>query len=405
MQKLFDKILSKKIETVFNNHQEPYNPADWKKLKAHLAGTKRTPIIWLNIAKAASVVLFVGVSTFYVNRNDENKQLSYTVSNNQINVKSNKSQEKEEVFIAQEMNEVQKNYKANKEIVTDSLHNDIKNNTAYEINETESAKNIFNIYKNDSIISKEIIAYADSGGNDSLKQIVQIQLGEQEFVIDKKERNSKFDFAVAVASMYSYSLQGAEGSVNMGGGFTTSYNVSEKFSISSGMLIARQSLDYNNALATDMVFAKENTLYDANTTMVSDPASTESRIEFVGIDIPLNIKYKIKRLIVTTGISSLVFVSEKRTYSTNAMVFNTEFNSSTNHYETVKSIENFQTEDESPAFNRFDFASLFNIAVGYEFPLKKGSIMFEPFLKYPIGEISSANLKIGSGGLSLHYYF
>ena len=404
MQKLFDKILSEKIKTGFNNHREPYNPADWENLKTQLTGKKRGLVIWLNIAKAASVILFVGISTFYVNRNDENLQSLYKVTNNQINVKSNKSQEKEEVYIAQEINEVREILEANKEIVTDSLHNDITNNIANEINETESVKNMFNINQTDSIKSKEIIAFADSSRNDSSKQIVQVQLVEKIFEIDQKKRNSKFDFAVAIASMYSYSTQGAEGNINMGGGFTTSYNISEKFSISSGLMIAQQSLSYRgNNEGTNMVYS--NTLMDSKTTMVNNPASAESRIEFVGIDIPLNIKYKLKRLIVTTGISSLVFVSEKRTYSANATVYNTSFNSATNNYETVKTIENFQIEDKSPSFNRFDFASLFNMAVAYEFPLKKGSMMLEPFIKYPIGEISSENLKIGSAGLSLHYYF
>jgi len=403
MQKLFDKILSEKIRTVFSNHQEPYNPADWEKLKAHLTGKRRTSVIWLNIAKAASVVLFVGVSTFYVNRNDKNLQSRYTIPNNQIGTNYGKSIEKKKVYITHINNEAQTIYKNESEFVSDSVHYEIKNNTTYEINEMESVKNIVSINRNDSVKLEKIIVYVDNSRNDSLKQIVQIQLTEQDFEIDKKKRNSKFDFAVAVASMYSYSTQNAEGSINIGGGFTTAYNISEKLSISSGMIVAQQSLDYGNA--NDMVFGSGDIEYNSNTTFVNDPASSKSQIEFVGIDIPLNIKYKIKRLIVTTGISSLVFVSEKRTYSTNALVLNTVFNTSTNRYETNKTMENFQSEDKSPAFNRFDFASLFNIAVGYEVPLKKGSIMFEPFLKYPLGEISSANLKIGSGGMSLYYYF
>lgn len=403
MQKLFDKILSAKIKKVFNNHREPYNPADWKKLKAHLTGKRRTPVIWLNIAKAASVVLFIGVSTLYVNRNDENLQSIYTIPNNQIDINSDKSVEKEGVYITRINNEEKEIYEDESEFVTDSVHYEIKNNIANQINEMESVKNMVSINRIDSIKIQEIIAYADSSRDDSLKQIVQIQAPEQDFEIDKKERNSKFDFAVAVTSMYSYSTQIAEGSINMGGGFTTSYKVSEKFSISSGMIIAHQSLDYANT--RDMVFANEKVQYDANTTLVSDPASSKSRIEFVGIDIPLNIKYKIKRLIVSAGVSSIVFISEKRTYSTNALVLNTEFNSATNSYETNKTMENFQSEDKSPAFNRVDFASLLNISVGYEVPLRKGSILVEPFLKYPLGEISSANIKIGSGGLSLYYYF
>jgi len=237
MQKLFDKILSEKIRTVFSNHQEPYNPADWEKLKAHLTGKRRTSVIWLNIAKAASVVLFVGVSTFYVNRNDKNLQSRYTIPNNQIGTNYGKSIEKKKVYITHINNEAQTIYKNESEFVSDSVHYEIKNNTTYEINEMESVKNIVSINRNDSVKLEKIIVYVDNSRNDSLKQIVQIQLTEQDFEIDKKKRNSKFDFAVAVASMYSYSTQNAEGSINIGGGFTTAYNISEKLSISSGMIV------------------------------------------------------------------------------------------------------------------------------------------------------------------------
>ncbi len=403
MQELFDKILSGKIKTVFNEHQESYNPADWEKLKVQLAGNKRGLVIWLNIAKAASVVLFVGISTFYVNRNVEKVQLPYSLTANQVNVNSNKSKENGKVYIAHVKNESKEIYKLNEQIVTDSSYNGVKNNIADETNDPESVKNILIRNQTDSAKSKEIIVFDDSRRIDSLKQIVQIQFDENNFVVDEKEQNSKFDFAVAVASMYSYSAQGTKGYINMGGGFTSSYNVSDKFSISSGVLIAQQSLDYNNSQS--LAYAAESKLYGSNTTLVSNPSTAKTKIEFVGIDIPLNLKYKIKKIIITTGISSLIFVSEKRTYSADVMVLNTEFNSATNGYETIKSYDNIQTEDNSPAFNHFDFASLLNIAVGYKVPLKKGSILFEPFLKYPLGEISSANLKIGSGGLSLHYYF
>ncbi len=403
MQELFDKILSGKIKTVFNEHQESYNPADWEKLKVQLAGNKRGLVIWLNIAKAASVVLFVGISTFYVNRNVEKVQLPYSLTANQVNVNSNKSKENGKVYIAHVKNESKEIYKLNEQIVTDSSYNGVKNNIADETNDPESVKNILIRNQTDSAKSEEIIVFDDSRRIDSLKQIVQIQFDENNFVVDEKEQDSKFDFAVAVASMYSYSAQGTKGYINMGGGFTSSYNVSDKFSISSGVLIAQQSLDYNNSQS--LAYAAESELYGSNTTLVSNPSTAKTKIEFVGIDIPLNLKYKIKKIIITTGISSLIFVSEKRTYSADVMVLNTEFNSATNGYETIKSYDNIQTEDNSPAFNHFDFASLLNIAVGYKVPLKKGSILFEPFLKYPLGEISSANLKIGSGGLSLHYYF
>jgi len=404
MQKLFDKILSEKVKKVFNNHQEPYNPADWDKLKARLGKKKRTPIIWLNIAKAASVVLFIGLSTFYINKNDKNLQSEYIIPDNHENIINNNQVKNNSSATHSESNK-ESIYGAENEYVAGVLQKENRGRAIQQVNEIVSIKNAIVIKYDDSITIEKIIVDNNIVNNDTLIQTDQIQLVEQEFEIDKKERNSKFDFTVALASVYSYSSPGTEGHLNMGGGFTTSYNVSEKISISSGMIVGRQSLDYNSGMDMEGVYANGGEDLDANTTMVSDAASSKSTIQFVGIDIPLNIKYKTKKFIISTGLSSLVFINEKRTYSSNAMVMNTTFNTATNSYETTKSLANFQAEDKSPAFSRVEFASLLNISVGYKIPLQKGSILVEPFLKYPLGDISSAKMRIGNSGLSLHYYF
>ncbi|MEN8122386.1 MAG: hypothetical protein ABFS35_18720 [Bacteroidota bacterium] len=421
MQKSFDKILSEKIKNVFNNHKEPYNPDDWEKLKMQLKRKRRTPVIWLNIAKAASVALLFGVSTFYLNKDDVEKQITSIettspIINSQITVKTKEDsinkQQKENTkqtdrYLITQQKENAKlidRYQVSKKIKKEEGDKHIKDTNGFII-EDELIKNSLAINKNDSNIRGKAVAIVDSISQNSLTQLVQVEILEDEFVIDKKERNSKFDFAVAVASMYSYSQSSTEGDVNLGGGFTASYNISDKLSVSSGMLIAQQSLDYNYSRTSDKVFASSPSFYDANTTLVSEPATATSRIEFVGIDIPLNVKLKLKKFIISTGVSSLLFVSEKRIYSSNAIVLNTEFNAQTNSYETFNSVENFQSEERSDAFGRMDFASLLNLSIGYEVPLKRGGIILEPFIKYPLSKVSSANMKIGSGGLSLHYCF
>ena len=406
MQKLFDKILADKIKSIFNNHKEDYNPDDWKKLKAKLkTGKKHTPVIWINIAKAASVVLFVGFSTFYANRNDLNIKSSHIINNEiDTNFNINKNIIKEKVLITQINKETAKNniQKSN----TDSVYE--KNNVTNKLI-TDSIKKNNNLEiqlanNNDSLSSKEIVANIDSSKNKSQKQIVKIQQPKEEFEIINKENDSKFNFAVEVASMYSNSNKSNEGNVNVGGGFTTSYKFSDKFSISTGMLVAQQSLDYSNS--QNLMFGSYDFASNEGVnTLINNPESSESTIDFVGIDIPLNIQFETEKFIFTTGVSSLVFINEKRTYSTNTLVINTAFDLTTGNYVTKNINRTIKTEDKSPSFNRIDFAKLLNISVGYKVPLKKGSFIIEPFIKYPLGTISSANLKIGSGGLSLHYIF
>ena len=398
MQKLFDKILSEKIRKVFNNHQETYNPADWEKLKMQLTGKKRGIIIWMHIAKAASVVLFVGVSTFYANKNDIYIQLGYIAPTEQISTAISTKTTTKNIQQNQDNKETDK---PTNKYITNEAQQATENNIA--LNEPIHTKNITKYNRAYSGEKEQVVTLAESIKNDSLKQILQTQLSEFEPEIINEKQRSKFDFALALASMYSYSSQGTKGSINMGGGITASYNLSEKLSISTGLLVAKQSIDYSSS--SNKVFANTADKYEASTNMLNNESDTDSKIEFVGLDIPLNIKYKIKNLIITTGISSLVYISEKKSYATNEMVTNTSFNSVTNSYETINTLQNVQLEENAPAFSSVDFASLFNLSIGYQLPLNKGSIIFEPFIKYPLGEISLANIKIASGGLSVQYYF
>ena len=63
MHKSFDKILTNKIIDSFENHQEPFNPDDWKKMKEKLAKEKKQKIIWLpKFAKAAVIFILFGVT-------------------------------------------------------------------------------------------------------------------------------------------------------------------------------------------------------------------------------------------------------------------------------------------------------------------------------------------------------
>jgi hypothetical protein len=400
MQKLFDKILSEKIKKVFNNHQETYDPADWEKLKMQLTGKKRGLIIWMQIAKAASVVLFVGVSTFYANKNDIKPQFGNIDNIGQTSINIAKSTETTAKSIQQNHNNVEADRPTNK-YTTNGNQQASENNIT--LNEIIHKKNITKHNRACSGKKEQAVTVAENINTDSLKQVLQTQLSEFEPEIINEKQPSKFDFALALASIYSYSSQGTKGSINMGGGITASYNLSEKLSISTGLLVAKQSVDYSNS--SDLVFANTADRYEASINTLNNGSNTDSKIEFVGLDIPLNIKYKIKKLIITTGISSLVYISEKKSYTTNEMLTNTLFNSVTNSYETVNTLQNVQLEENAPAFSSMDFASLFNLSIGYQLPLNKGSIIFEPFIKYPLGEISSANIKIASGGLSVQYYF
>jgi hypothetical protein len=174
------------------------------------------------------------------------------------------------------------------------------------------------------------------------------------------------------------------------------------------MIIARQSMDYNQSQSSEKLRSNSATKdFNApdNSIVMLDMNSAESKLEFVGIDIPLNVQFKLNKMIFTTGFSSLLYVQEKYSYSYNSMVTNTLYNSSTAKYETQNSVNQVNEQEKSELFNRFDFARLLNFAIGYNIPLTKGDLVLEPYLKLPIGFVSSQEIKMGSGGFAVRYNF
>ena len=55
--------------------------------------------------------------------------------------------------------------------------------------------------------------------------------------------------------------------------------------------------------------------------------------------------------------------------------------------------------------SRFDLARLLNISVGYAIQQEKTTAIVEPFVKIPLGAVSSQEIKMGMAGISLRLTF
>ena len=69
------------------------------------------------------------------------------------------------------------------------------------------------------------------------------------------------------------------------------------------------------------------------------------------------------------------------------------------------STQAFDVEQEEKAFSHVDYFGLANLSAGYSFPLGKSSMLIEPFVQLPMSDLTSLDLKIRYGGLSLKFRF
>ena len=152
-----------------------------------------------------------------------------------------------------------------------------------------------------------------------------------------------------------------------------------------------------------------------NTDQPDDPSlpEGETKATLVDLDIPLNITWKFlvrksTSYYVAGGISSVVYLSEKyaNTSYSQQMVAVVEVNdykpSITYQKENVKTTEQ-TTEDP---LSTFDFASRVNIIFGFEQHLSsKLFLHVEPYLKIPISDQATQNIKYTTGGITCKISF
>ncbi|MCF6366688.1 MAG: PorT family protein [Bacteroidales bacterium] len=419
MQESFDEKMSNKIRSTFENYNEPFNNDAWKLMQEKLTDKKKKKaFIWfIDIAKAASIILFVGIGVlwpFKTNHQFSNtdnsilvndstfKNKEITDKNNILNIayNSNKTDKQEFVkkdnsIVKQPFKEIQNNNTKQNYITDNKIEiniNRVLNDSVK--NEEEQEKKIFadlaKVVDKDSINNKTSI--------DTVKDNRPILMpDDKDFFIEKKT-GKKFNFGLAVSSHFSSSEIGATDNINIGGGVLTEYRISKRISINSGLLLTNHHMNTESS----SLFGSLKS-YDAVETAFA--GSSETEILLVGLDIPLNVKFNFDKMYISTGVSSLVYLKES--YFENYYVENTQevYNSQTNSYETLYLYDQVSENQESGAFKTFDFAKLFNFSVGYKIPLKKGSLIFEPYAKIPIGNLTSYNISYGYGGLALKYDF
>jgi hypothetical protein len=212
-------------------------------------------------------------------------------------------------------------------------------------------------------------------------------------VINDETRSYKFRFGVSVSS--GVSMANTSTSANFGGGINADYNIFSKFSISTGIQVERHNV---------MNETSDNPGW-------LPPGQIQARL--LDIDIPVNIKWQFlahrsTNFYVSGGVSSVLYLSENYTNTSYSqrMVPNIEMDNGIPYVsyqiENVKSIEEIK---ETP-LSKFDFAGRINIILGFEHKLSpRLSLHIEPYLKLPITELATQNIRFTTSGLSCRISF
>jgi len=211
-----------------------------------------------------------------------------------------------------------------------------------------------------------------------------------------KEQISKWDFGLALAPSMTSS------NMNIGGGLTTAYRLSDKFSISSGVSLLQLQSAINvtpntqNKMAVTALSSKELLAIDAN---------------IKAIDIPVAIVYNFnKNFYTSAGLSYFNVISEKRnnTYEQASATVQSSADPATGFTSDIRTVVS-QTLSEPVQESRLkgnSYLGFFNFSVGRKQNIfNKYNVLIEPFIKIPVGKLSAEDLRLSNSGLKFQFSF
>ncbi|MBB6501608.1 hypothetical protein [Pedobacter cryoconitis] len=214
--------------------------------------------------------------------------------------------------------------------------------------------------------------------------------------IKKNEHLSKWDFGVQVMPAATSS------NLNLGAGLTTAYRLSDKFSLSSGISFLQMEAGGTipsrggDVAAVSTLSEKKLTAVDAN---------------IKAIDIPIALVFKLnKHFYTSAGVSYFNVISEKRsnTFEQTAQVDKQGVDPQTGYASTYKTlfVEKVDEPTSEKNLKGNSYLGFFNFSVGRQQTLfNKYNIRIEPFIKIPVGKLSSQDLQLMNSGIKFQLSF
>jgi hypothetical protein len=422
MKEKFEHKLTNRINEVFNSHNPEFNAQDWEKMKTML-DNKRLPfkLYLIRYMKVAAVLLLLAIGGYFLwemNGNSlpekEEKVEMIAYPDNQPKVEDQVQQNLAQEDFSKPGNENHSDQTATEDrFPIEHTHETVPPNKQGDLTETQSSPadqivlqlpEIKQTPETIQIIPSDLFADFDpeieirfrpdelylaqfddssnfKGGSEDGQNSPEIYSSES-----TKTRTS---MGVEVASFTQYSPDDLNPGLGVGAGFAANIPIFKGLAFAPGLTVNRQNLAYDNqnTLEQEATF----TMTDNNELkeyLSNNPEVSPTDVSLTTLDLPLNLQYRFiegkkTNYFLELGISSLLYLSEDYTY---------EF---TNNVSGGYDVGAFQT---------FDFASLLNFSVGIDFQLgKRFDMVFNPYLKYPVSDLSDADLRFGNGGIKMKF--
>jgi hypothetical protein len=228
----------------------------------------------------------------------------------------------------------------------------------------------------------------------------------------RRDRQTGSSFGITAGQMVTYTSNQVAGGMGFFAGALQEWKLTESMSLSSGGMLAWNRFDVEprgQEMAREEFFTTLATraggVSELDVDLNIDP---HRQYSWVALDIPLNMKLDVGgntygRYNVTLGISSLIYLQQSFSEEGVNYAGNMIRNDNMGSYDVNVESSRYVIKDDNPAFSRFDFGRLLNVSAGYTLNNSKNPLSFELYLKYPLGTLTSREISMGLGGISVRY--
>jgi hypothetical protein len=224
----------------------------------------------------------------------------------------------------------------------------------------------------------------------------------------KPEKGSgKTSFMAGISGLLAQADEAASSAPGVSVGFYLEQKITERISVRPGLALSMHSFGLENKNGITE-FNYSVPLNDGTSGRID---SYNGQLNMLAMELPLNIVFKIfdkerSGFYVSAGASTMIYISQQFTGDFVNEYTKQSFNSMTGGITSETRYSTVEVQNNYGAFSRTDLFRLVNLSAGYSFPFSTtGTLIIEPFLQLPLNDLTSLDLRVRYGGISMKVRF
>jgi hypothetical protein len=422
--KRFDDIFKQQVKDAFDSYNADHlADAGWKALQQKKGNSRWLGLIipvWAKAASIAILISFAGLFTYRALDNSTLTEVSESTSLENpipITITPDSAFHQEAIEKTEQKARVIKAKPKGVRAIesTKKIDTSLENEMIAQKVEPELPDSTLEVYSEIDISNKvdeEAVALITTDSTETIDKIPvvvppntsQLALFEPE---DQSSRTKKTSFYAGLSGMMARLDDMVSNSPGVSVGFYAEHKLTNSISFRPGLALAKHTYDLQNISSSNRYMDAAPMLNGVSGEVVS----AETHMDLVAMEVPLNFVFKISEnrkriLFISAGASTMIYLSQQFTGSYQDVYTREVYNDATGETSIESNYTNIDVENEYGAFSRVDYFGLANLSAGYSFPLGKSNTMLvEPFVQLPMHDITSSDLRIRFGGLSLKFKF